>query len=328
MIRDNSYVLNNCFSHREKEVRDYIQLVFTHSILYYQDNIYNRFMMREDLDNDIKCIQYALSYLEDYLFYYDNFYPDEFDSIFDCLKSKLDKICVLPSNKRGIYGEFEEDKKLVSINPNLGSSTTLSDEERTRLYMCHELGHIINSEWMNSADSYINKADEPLDIKQLMYDGLSLIDEATTQNRAEAITYHFSEKRRFPMSNHRKAGLFGGEAYLSNFDFYGELQEPAIIFGKTLRGIGKVSNDQDALHLLSAITLDKRFVEKLFYEYENDGHLNDLYFILTYMGVIKNASYAMFGYGDRSYIEMSKQAKDELIRIAEPLRDYRDPYHY
>ena len=64
------------------------------------------------------------------------------------------------------------------------------------------------------------------------------------------------------------------------------------------------------------------------YEYENDGHLNDLYFILAYMGIIKNASYAMFGYEDRKYISMSKQAKTNFYEIAGPLRDYREPHQY
>lgn len=328
MLKNNVYYLNNKFSSRGEEVKDYIQRVFENSCIYYTDNYYRRGMDRSIVNQELECLVSGIQYLEDYLYYYNKFYPNDFDNVFNNLISKLEIVTVLPRNNREIYGRFLEEEKLIYLNPNLTSSATLTGKERTRLYMCHELGHIINSDWLCTASRYIDEANEPTSIKQLMYNGLSLIDEATTQNRAEAITYYFAGKMRPTFKFYRKNGLFDGEIYSSNFDFYGELQEPAITFGRTLRGIGKVLTNEEVMKQLSIRTLDRRFVDRLFHEYRNDNVLSDLYFILTYMGVIKNASYAMFGYADRKYIPMSKMSKDSLNKIAGPLRDWREPYHY
>lgn len=365
MVRDNMYVLKNRFSHRGEEIQEYIQSVYVNSYNYYKDNYYSRSISSIMLDQDLKCILNGLEYLEDYLYYYDMFYSDYFDGIFNELQGKLKIITVLPFNRRGIYGEFREKEKLIYLNPNLGASSTLSSEDRTRLYMCHELGHIINNGWMNVALQIsgnfpdlrkglndLNKLDSMLESNridyskkeefkkeiqalrkkiletmQLRYDGFSLIDEVTTQNRAEAITYYFAGKIR-PSIRGYKGRLFNGEVYYTNFDYYGELEDLAITFGKTLRGIGNVSDEMEVMKLLSIRTLDGRFVDKLFYEYENDGHLEDLYLILENMGKIKNASYALFGYADPKYIGDSKRAKDEISNLAIPLRDYRKPYNY
>ena len=78
-----------------------------------------------------------------------------------------------------------------------------------------------------------------------------MLDEATTQDRAEDFVYSFSGKARPQQLNVRNQGLFNGQAYKSNFDYYGELQAPATMFERTLRGIGKEDNDTKALKLLS-----------------------------------------------------------------------------
>ena len=237
-------------------------------------------------------------------------------------------IAVLSRDRRGIYGEYVDLEKLVYINPNLRSSDTLTGKERTRLYLCHELGHIQNHEWIVTGLDYINNEEEDLNTRQTMYEGLSLLDEATTQERAEAITYYFSAKKR-PSLSSKFGFLFDGEAYSSNFDYYGELEEPAIAFGKTLRGIGNSNTSQNVIHKLSIRTLDKDFVKKIFYEYQVDGHLDELYLLLAFMGIIKRASYAVFRYDDPYYISISKRARDEVEKLASPLRDYRPPFaHY
>lgn len=322
----NQYELKRNFSTHKKEVLEFLRKVHSNTLEYYISYCRENHLPQSLMER--QCLLDSLRYLEDYLYYYEFFYPKQFDSIFKNLREHLDVIAVLPRKRRGIYGEYVEKDNLVYINPELGNSSTLTSKERTRLYICHELGHIQNHEWILTGVDYVNKEGESFNTRQTMYEGLSLLDEATTQERAEAITYYFSGKKR-PNLASRCGRLFDGEPYSSNFDYYGELEEPAIAFGKTLRGIGSSKTSQDIIHRLSIRTLDKEFVRKIFYEYQVDGHLDELYLLLAYMGIIKRASYAKFGYDDPYYISISKRARDELETMAGPLRDYRPPFsHY
>ena len=89
-----------------------------------------------------------------------------------------------------------------------------------------------------------------------------MLDEVTTQNRAEDFVYEFSGKRRSELSYHTNVRMFNSEAYRSNFDYYGELQEPAIMFARTLRGIGKENDDAKVLDMLSQRALLPNFLDK------------------------------------------------------------------
>ena len=241
------------------------------------------------------------------------------------MKKRLNIITVLAPSDRGIYGQFVSSSKTIYINPSLSSSTTLTGEERTRLYMAHELGHVIHEDWKNTVRNHLVLMDDSPMMKQAMYDGFCLIDEATTQNRAEDIAYYFASKKR-PERRLSHSSLFDGEEFLTNFDYYGELQGPAILFGKTLRGIGNSKTDEEALSRLSSRTLSSRFVDDVFFEYKKDGHYEDLKFLLVCLGIIKKASYAQFGYSDAQYIKRSSSALHELRRVAGPLRDPRQPF--
>ncbi len=326
MIEGNRYRLHNHFSNHGQEVEAYLQQVYINSISFYRNNYSNRLHLTESIEQDADALYYSFGYLEDYLFYYDQFYPQDFKRVFDALKRKLNIITVLPKKRRGIYGEFVETHRLIFINPALVPSTSLTGQERTRLYMCHELGHIINSDWMNTVVNHISS--EATDDLQLIYDGFAMIDEATTQNRAEAITYYFCGKQRGELRRLRSS-LFDGQPFKSNFDYYGEFQEPAIAFSKTLRGSGgPYASDDDAMRLLSVRTLDPRFVDKVFYEYQRDGHLSDLIDMLKNLGRIKNGKYASFGIGDRSSISETRLAKENFMRRVVPLFDSRQPFNY
>ena len=324
----NEFSLEHTFSQQNQEVVTYLSKVFNRSIEYYRDHYIKHPELTVDINQDLDALAKFFQYLEEYLYYYDQFYPNEFTNIFNNLQRKLEIVTVSPKNERGLYGRSDEELKMVLVNPSLGPSASLTGDERTRLYMCHELGHIINSDWMNTVEEHIVKSGKNNNLLQLMYAGFSLLDEATTQNRAEAITYYFAGKQRNDLKNYR-GRLFGGEIYRSNFDFYGEFQELAIAFSKTLRGSGgKNTSDDDAMRLLSIRTLDRRFVDKVFYEYEKDGKLSELYNMLIYMGAIKKASYASFGVGNKEYISMSKPSKDAFMKIAPSLYDSRLPYQY
>ena len=47
---------------------------------------------------------------------------------------------------------------------------------------------------------------------------------------------------------------------------------------------------------------------------------------MKYMGLLKRASYANFGYGDTSYLDNSKTYLDKLRSITGQMRDYREPF--
>ena len=278
----------------------------------------------------------CIGYLEEYLYYNYKKYPaiingkentifkDISNSIFDNLKA----ISLLPKNNRGIYGFTQNG--IVYINPDLQKSRTLTGKERTRLYMAHELGHAINASWMKKfkefANQLIRQGKLTQEKAQLFFDGFSMLDEVIAQNRAEDFTYEFSKKRRPKLTKYRNKRLFNGETYKSNFDFYGELQEPAIMFARTLRGIGRVKDDERVLYILSERGFSPYFLHNIVDEYSRDGQMPSLMKEVQCMGYLKKAAYANFGKEDPEYLRNSKKYLDILRELTSNLRDYREPY--
>ena len=126
--------------------------------------------------------------------------------------------------------------------------------------------------------------------------------------------------------------MFGGESYRTNFDYYGELQEPASMFARTLRGIGKERNLEKALNLLSQRALSPTFFDNILNEYERDGQMDAFFQQLTCMGYLRRAAYANFGYYDsdtnaryldwsKGYLDMLKSMNPALVDPREPLDD-------
>lgn len=240
------------------------------------------------------------------------------------LIDNLNFVTVLPPTMIGIYGQYRDDEKILYINPELHSDQILSSDERTRLYICHELGHIQNSKWMSNLIVILNNINCSNEDKQLMYNGFSLLDEATTQDRAENIAYYFSSKRR-PNMAQRVTALFDGKPHKTNFDYYGEFQVPTIDFARTLRGIGKLEDIDLVMKEFGIRALKEDFSKKIFEEYTTDGQISNLYYLLKRLGIIKNAAYAAFGYGDPRHINQSSLALAEYNQLVGKLRDYRDP---
>lgn len=316
------FTLSHDFGQYNEEVKNYLRYVYIGSLNFYEAT-YLDYKPTGTEDLDLYTIDRTIGYLEDYLYYYFRIYPKYFLDVFNALNKNVNKISVLEPAKRGLYGEYVSSFGIVYVNPELSRSKTLSKDERTRLYVCHELGHAVNHEWIKTLNNYI-KDDNP-SVKEFTLEGFSLIDEATTQNMAENIAYSYSSSNR-PRQRINKSSMYNGEVYRSNFDFYGELQEPATLFAKTLRGIGDQDNDDVALDFLSLRALKKDFANSIFYEYFRDGHESDLYYLMTYLGVIKKASYATFGYEDKKYINASESAMRELRKLAGCLRDPRPPF--
>ena len=305
-------------------VHSYIEDLYDSSVEYYDENYGSvNPTGTEKLDRD--KINEAVGFVEDYLAYHYEKYPDEFVNVFTTLNQKLNTVSVFPPRLRGLFGQYVQENNLLLINPQLSGSVNLTDYERTRLYVGHELGHIINSHWVN--DAY-----EKLRIKSgsVVGSGIDLLDEAITQNRAEDFAYFFAKKRRPALTLHNYPSslgrfLFDGSSYRTNYDFYGELQEISIMFSKTLRGIGKLNDGSEALKELSTRAFDSKFISNIIDEYRNDGHINDLVELLYYMGVVKNASYAMFGLGEMEDVYRSGDARNKIITLCSSLRDYREP---
>lgn len=269
-----------------------------------------------------------INHVEEYLYYYKD--DPNFNSIFKSI-SDIKKISVLPPDSRGIYGQAIPQENTLLINPNLHKSSTLTHEERRRLYVAHELGHFVNNKWMETVIKFldIQVRDGALTQNEgvLIQEGFSMLDEAITQNNAENFAYKFAGKLR-PNQSFRASncGVFGNKAYSSNYDFYGEFQEPASKFAKTLRGIGKYGSDDIALDLLSKRALSPTFAIDIMDEYDKDNQYSNFLSLVKNMGVMKKAVYTSFGADDSiSSIQLSEEVLNNFNALASRMRDFREP---
>lgn len=237
---------------------------------------------------------------------------------------ELDTIGLLDSKFKGrIYGVTYDVSKRIEINPNLGSSKTLSSEDRTLLYVAHEMGHRFHYGWTNPRNlNFIFNEPKVYELykkltpqnQRYIYSGLSLLDEAVAQDRAEEIAYYFAGKQR-PALTPKMSRLFNGRPFRTNFDYYGELQEPAIRFGKTLKGVSK--NTNETLKSLGRAAIDNRFTTKVENEYRANDDLTGLFALIHSMGVMKEAAYEAFGMGTGEALPRSKKALELFESLTE-----------
>lgn len=322
------YELKYDFKQYNTVIKTYMEMLINNSMSNFQQQIRNGQVINREHDADslAGCIQN----LEEYLYYNYTNSPESFNHIINSTINNVRTISVLPTDRRGIYGETQAENKLILINPDLSASKHLTGEERTRLYMAHELGHIINNEWMKKVIEYANgqirQGTLTKEHAQLIYDGFSMLDEATTQNRAENFVYTFSGKNRPGLGYYRNGRMFNSEPYKSNFDYYSELQEPATMFARMLRGIGKQNDDGRALNRLSERALSPNFFNNILNEYTKDRQMPSFIKEVQYMGLLKRASYANFGYEDISYLQNSMSYLQRLRDVTTQMRDYREPF--
>lgn len=312
--------LANDFGEYNQIVIDYIKKLYTNSLDLYKKR-YQETRKTGTQELDEKRIKESMTYVVDYLYYYYKFYKNDFFHIFNTIINDLKFVTVLPPRERGLYGKYESREKCIYINPELSSSINLNSNERIRLYINHELGHIINDKWMNNVIKYLNITPTAQTVnKQLFYDGFSLLDESITQNKAEDITYFYIKKTR-PKMKTKYGRLFNGQGYKTNYDYYGELQTPTITFARTLQGLdNNFISDDDVLTELCRRALNPNFSTSIIEEYKKTGRLTDLYEIFQHLGKIKNASYAAFGMGNRRYLDESATVLEEYNKLARNLR--------
>lgn len=330
-----NYQMTYNFGEYHKSLEDYFSRLTQNSINAFASQINSGKILNghdnindPTLQKEFAKVQSFIKGVEEFLFY--NYKHDRrnFKLVLDTIIG-LKSITVLDDNQRGIYGITHSDGT-IQINPNLNGNGLLDSDERTRLYVFHELGHMVNKKWMTSVTTFLSRQNNmsPRE-KTLFYEGFSLLDEATTQERAEQMAYFFAKKTRPDLYSVRDPrGMYGKMPYNTNFDFYGELQPPAIKFGRTLRGIGKIEDEQKVMRELAQRAKSKNFANDIIREYTRDGQLQNLFSQMHYMGLIKKASYARFGMGSIEYIQDSLKNYKEFSNIATRMRDYREPEDY
>lgn len=275
-------------------------------------------------------MKFFIRNVEEFLHYY---YVNDKRSFYNVLSAvqKLKAISVLDDKDRGAFG-VTLNYDTILINPDLKKSSLLTSRltssQRKRLYVFHELGHMVNKAWLDELGIILDgQPGMPPQSKDLFMDGFRLLDEATTQDRAEQMAYYYAKTER-PMlyySKDQNNEMYGGKVYKTNFDYYGELEPIAIEFGRTLKGIGKISDDREAMSTLSKRALKRSFANDIIKEYTKDQQIPYLLSLMRYMGMLKRASYARFGRGDKKCLKDSLNIKNSFSKMASEIRDFGDP---
>ena len=316
-----NYKLKYNFGTSQIKVETRLKQIYENSLKYYRQNY--RYLEKTEYEYEIKIIKIVIQIYEEYLYYFYKNYNVYFSDILKAM-DKLAIFTVLSENERGIYGKFKDS--IIYINPNLKANSNLGKIERIVLYTAHELNHLVHDVWMkfieNELNTLVRNRQIKLESAQRYYDGFSFLDECLAQEKAENFTYYLLKKKR-PAKTLKSQKIFSKTAFLTNFDFYGEMQKPGILFGKTLRGLGCIENEDEVLKKLSIRALSPDFSKKIIDEYIHDSQLNDLFILLEYLGVLKEASYAQFGMGDIKALQISKKVYDNFKILASSLQDTR-----
>lgn len=313
------------------EMNEVFSKIYDNSIKYY--------LAHPDGYNKKNAFQKIAEYVQDLEIYLDGLVKQKYVSVSnvehvkDTIKG-IKTVGLLNSSwKNRIYGITLTDR--IEVNPYLGPNGNLTRSDRTLLYIGHEVGHRFHSEWTNyeSVQGLINDPDVKEIHKGLqterqgyIYYGYDLLSEALTQDMAENIVYARKGMPRPRLSTYQKS-IFGREPYQANFDFYGELQTPAVKFGRILRGVGKSSQspDSEILHDLAKRAISKDFAREVEQEFKADGCKLDLFQLLHYMGIVKDASYGMFGMSHyKDSLRLSQDALHQINRISVKDEDYRE----
>ena len=229
-----------------------------------------------------------------------------YDNILNRIKS-LHMIKMMPKDNRKLYGLTYENQ--ISINPDLTARYGLSEDCFKQMCLSHELGHIINGAWYDDSVAFSKELyksprvrsilrNMDLDDPKYLQFGFSLIDEVTTQEVAERVTYRMANRNRPPKEYRRDKAIFNHNPYITNYAIYGELQEFAIHFARSLNcfGVNPTDSDDEALLKLARRTFDKDFIQIIKKEIlANPKKQDEFIIMLACMGKIKAATYQVLG---------------------------------
>ena len=248
--------------------------------------------------------------------------------------------------KKGLLGDAHASGCFIDMN------TTLSDE-MLLLYLAHELGHVVNRRSLAGIDVFSDKLNNSFSInnpvtclneivkgktgtiklgskKNLTYnnealtDGVGLLDEAITQDRAEDIAAYYTGRMRRKASEH-STSFYDGKTYKSNFDYYGEFEEPTVLFGSVIDEVGAIDDFEEAMRRISTMALSSELSDRVIDSFKNNEE--NLLKLLFNMGIIKGKKYSSIGVdtGCPKAIINSKsaiEAREDIARIVKKINGY------
>ena len=128
--------------------------------------------------------------------------------------------------------------------------------------------------------------------------GFSLLDEVVAEETAEKVTYFLSRKDRPKKEVRRDKAVFNYQPYSTNYVFYGELQDIAIRFARTLSflNIERQDSDDDVLMKLIQASFSPNFIQMIRQELISfPNKLDSFVVLLGCMGRIREATYHVLG---------------------------------
>ena len=213
----------------------------------------------------------------------------------------------MPKDLRKFFGLTSEKK--IYINPEMNGFHHLNDKDFKQLIISHELGHILNCSWKEESVRFaeelysnprVRKILKNMGLDQFEYlkEGFELLDEVITQELAEEVTYFKMNKKRPRKECRQDKAIFEFQPYYTNFLLYGEFEDVAIAFAKTISSLHCHSNDSDdvVLQKLVKASFDKDFISKMKDEFLNESVRLDFFIMmLAIMGKMKDATYQFVG---------------------------------
>lgn len=275
---------------------------------YYKNHVPDG-ISQQELNNGSELIQ---TFLSDYEFYLLALLRlgiatnDNFSTIFESLK-KLSLIKVLPPDFRKYYGLTVNHK--ISINSHIPPKGDLNDSSMKQLIISHELGHIINEAWIQDAKQFARELYQMPRVKSILQNmgldssyylecGFSFIDEVVAEEVAERVSYYSMQRERPPMEYRQDKAIFNYQPYLTNYAFYGEFQESAISFARSLHFL-RCRKDQSSDAVMKRLVIhsfDKNFIRDMKQEIlSSPDKLDDFIIMLACMGKMKDATYQILG---------------------------------
>lgn len=299
-----------------------------------------------------------VGFLDLYLHYYYDVHRDKFDYVFEAISGKSygDTYEV-----NGIHGDYdlnydkEKNQKIRDLYGDAHTSgcfidmnTTLPDK-MLLLYLAHELGHVVNRRSLAGIDIFSDKLNNSFSINNpvtylnnkigtiklgsvhtmtynsgALSDGVRLLDEAITQDRAEDIAVYYTGGMRRKVSE-VSTPFYDGKTCKSNFAYYGEFEEPTVLFGSVIDEVGAIDDFEEAMRRISTLALSSELSDRVIDSFKNneENFLN----LLTNMGIIKGKKYSSIGVvtGCPKEIINSKsaiKAREDIARIVNNIKGY------
>lgn len=289
---------------------------------------------KKEIDQELKMID---TFMRDFEYHYASMLKmgfvtkSNYDNILKRFK-ELSLVVIMPKEKRNLYGLTYRGQ--ISINPDLGANHGFSEEAFKQLCISHELGHIINKAWLDDSRTFSKKLyDDPrvrillknmgLDDPKYIEFGFSLLDEVVVQEVAERVAYRKDNKPRPSKEYRTDKRIFNHNPYLTNYALYGELQEFAINFGRSLTFLGVTNSDtdEDVLLKLARASFNNDFIKRVRREMlTNLESLDNFVIMLACMGKIKASTYQILGLDNSNKNLDVTSYKDSFLKTAEAVK--------